>query len=230
MKNFNSRQYSILTGDIIRSSRFHGEERGQLYTCLAKSAQKLLTSFPEDIPYPVQFYRGDSWQLFVAEPAASLHIALFSRTILKGYCPLKGADTRVAIGVGTIELLPPKDISNGDGEAFRLSGKVIKMLSKPPYMGLFLPSKYATGLGSALDMLVKLIDLKARCWTQNQAKCISGSLLGLSQETISRNFKPEPISQQAISQHLHSAGWRVISIAMEFYEKQLPLLLNESTL
>lgn len=220
--------YAVLTGDIVGSTRFRGEARINLHTCLAKAAGALEENFPGIIPYPVDFFRGDSWQLFLAKPSDSLRIALYFRAAVKVNCALTKIDTRVAIGIGEVDFLPPDNISSGDGVAFRLSGKGLESLSKPVHMGLFLPDVLASDLASALDMIVKLIDLKAAEWTQKQAKCLTGVLLGKSQKEIASRYTPKPISQQAVSQHLIGAGWRTIAMAVELFEKQLSDMLQNN--
>lgn len=51
------------------------------------------------IPYPVDVFRGDSWQLLINDPEKFFEIALYFRSLLKAKSEESNIDTRVSIGV-----------------------------------------------------------------------------------------------------------------------------------
>ena len=226
MKIEKNKIYSVLTGDIVGSTKFKGEDRRFLHECFVSSSRELMNSFSEVIPYPPEFFRGDSWQFLITDPSKSLRIALFFRALLKSSMKEGLVDTRISIGVGSIEFLPLDKVSSGDGEAFRLSGRGLETIHKPHRMGVFLPDEHESNITKAFDIMIKLIDSKASEWTKKQAKAVCGALLGFTQEAIAKAFYPKEISQQAVSQHLYRAGWSSITLAVKFFEKQLPVILK----
>ena len=88
---------AVLTGDIIRSSRLR---RGQL-----ESVRLSLTGAVDVVrgwkrglvKGKLEFFRGDTWQLLLADPAMALRAGILLRAAL-----LSGglADSRIAIGLG----------------------------------------------------------------------------------------------------------------------------------
>jgi len=217
--------YAVLTGDIVGSTRFMGTERKKLYDCITQASKKLVEAFPQSIPLVPAIFRGDSWQVLVKNPSKSLRIALYFRALLKS-CNAgiagKRIDSRIAIGIGTIDFLPPREVSSGDGEAYRLSGDGLDKMPKAHRMAIsFPPRMKASAECQAMLVIIILIDSLAGKWTEGQARAVCGALLGYTQKaTASKCFTPE-ISQQAVSQHLERAGWDSISPALDFFEAHI---------
>ncbi len=227
MKIDEKKIYAVLTGDIVGSTKFRGDDRKYLHECLQASSQKLIDSFTEMIPYPIEFFRGDSWQFLVTDPSKSLRIGIFFRALIKASTSSKYLDTRLSIGLGFLEFIPADNISSGDGEAFRLSGEGLERLDKTNRMGISFPLRYESNTTKAVEIILKLIDIKITEWTNKQANAVSGALLDLTQESIARHWFAKEISQQAIAQHLDRAGWSKIASAIEFYEMHLPMILRD---
>ncbi len=93
-------------------------------------------------------------------------------------------------------------------------------------MGVFFPGHCETSIVKALDIIAKLIDVKAREWTAKQAQAVSGALLGHTQQSMAKEWFARQISQQAVAQLLSRAGWPTISIAIGFFESQVPGILK----
>ena len=131
---------------------------------------------------------------------------------------LQGLVSRVVIGYGKVDYLPEKDVSTGTGEAYTISGMGLKKLIKPVRMKLRFPPGLVSELTMSLDFISGLIDLQVQRWTQKQAEAVAGALVGLTQQQIADSWVEEPVSQQAISQHLDSAGWYQIKSSLHFVE------------
>lgn len=125
MKVESGKIYAVITGDIVGSSKLKPAERKELHTALKDTSDKLTEHFKQLVPLRVEIFRGDSWQLLVIDPAQSLRIGLFFRAFLRGKMKSTRVDTRISIGVGSIDLIPEGSISSGDGEAFRSSGEAL---------------------------------------------------------------------------------------------------------
>ena len=226
MKIEENKIYAVLTGDIVGSTKFTGNDRKYLHESLKDSSQKLVDSFSKSVPYPPEFFRGDSWQFLITDSSKSLRIGIFFKALIKASISSIFLDTRLSIGLGSLEFLPADNISSGDGEAFRLSGEGLERLNKTNRMGISFPLRYKSNTTKAVEIIVKLIDTKVSEWTKKQANAVCGALLNLTQESIAKHWFSKEISQQSVAQHLHRAGWSTIASTIEFYESHLPMILS----
>ena len=221
MKVESGKIYAVITGDIVGSSKLKPAERKELHAALKDTSDKLTDHFRQLVPLQVDIFRGDSWQLLVIDPAQSLKIGLFFRAFLRGKMKSKRVDTRISIGVGFIDIIPEEGVSSGDGEAFRLSGEALESLSRSHRMVISFPESLISNNHKALDVILKLIDVLARDWTEKQAQAVSGALLEYTQEKIARSWFERDISQQAVAQHLDRAGWNAIEIGLNYFANSL---------
>jgi len=228
MKVERGKIYAVITGDIVGSSKLKPAERKELHAALKDTSDKLTDHFRQLVPLQVDIFRGDSWQLLVIDPAQSLKIGLFFRAFLRGKMKSKRVDTRISIGVGSIDIMPEEGISSGDGEAFRLSGEALEALSRSHRMIISLPQSLISNNHQALDVILKLIDVLARDWTEKQAHAVSGALLEYTQEKIARSWFEREISQQAVAQHLDRAGWNAIEIGLNYFANSLSGITHKS--
>jgi hypothetical protein len=221
-----SRIYAVITGDIVGSTRLKNNQGGQLAALILAAGEKTRSHFAEKIHAEIDIFRGDSWQLVISDPAYALRIGLFLRASLQTTKIMGQMDTRFSIGFGEIDYLPEKQISTGSGDAFSLSGKGLENCKKPVRLTLQFPYALQTSHTLALNLITQLIDLQVQRWTQKQAEAVSGALIGLTQQEIAENWVDEPVSQQAISQHLEGAGWSQIRESLDFFEASLPAALQ----
>jgi hypothetical protein len=138
----------------------------------------------------------------------------------------KFIDTRLAIALGTIDFLPDQRVSSGDGEAFRSSGDSLENMSKSRRMKFEYPNDEVASLSAALDIIVQLIDALAVEWTEKQAQAVTGALRGWTQGKIAKSWWENPITQQAVAQHLDRASWFAVENALAFFEKNVSTFIN----
>jgi len=217
--------YAVLTGDIVGSMELN-DGRGYPISDIITAVEGLIyDSFKKTIWAEIDVFRGDSWQMVVKDPIQSLRIALFIRMVLRSEKSIEALDTRISIGFGGIEFLPKDDISSGIGEAFRLSGYGLDQCKKDQRMKLSFPEANRSSLTEGLERITQLIDFQIQRWTSRQADAVAGALIGLTQKEIAARWVGEVVSQQAISQHLASAGWIPISRTIQYFESILPEIL-----
>lgn len=209
---------AIITGDIVDSSRYTGAERRRLHAAMARVAADLQAWFGPAIPRPLDVYRGDGWQLLVRDPRLSLRVGLAFRALLKTHTGEDRADSRLAIGVGPIDFLPPEGVSAGDGPAFRVSGGLLQSMTRRERMDFGLAEASDTLLARSLRVVVRLIDGWAWNWTVPQARAVGGALRGLTQQEIAATCWQPAITQQAVAQHLQRAGWHTIGEGLVYFE------------
>ncbi len=217
-----NRIMAVLTGDIVDSSRLRSVDSEPVSELIENVGKWIKESFQTAIHARIDIFRGDSWQLVVRDTSIAVRVGLYFRALLRASY---GIDSRVSIGFGEVDFLPLENISTGTGQAFTLSGQGLEECLKPTRMNLRFPPLERNLDGQGLNTIVRLIDLQARAWTPGQSQAVAGALIDLTQVEIAASWQPEPISQQAISQHLEKAGWIQIKDALDYLEKVLPAML-----
>lgn len=213
---------AVITGDLINSSKLSPKEWEKLHAVMNEGSRLLRESFKEIVPLDVDIFRGDSWQMLVLEPAKALRISLFYRAMIRAKMEMRSLDTRMAIAIGKIDSIPKTRVSEGHGEAYKLSGEALDSLYRSKSGNLYFVHENDEH-AATLDIIVRLIDAIATRWTDKQALAISGALKGMKQEDIADKLWEKKITQQAIAQHLSRAGWNALEKGIDFFEKKLKL-------
>ncbi len=224
MKIVKDKSYAVVTGDIVKSSQLPPEEREKLPALMRWASDELRKVFGEFVPVDVDIFRGDSWQMLVNEPAKSMRCSLFYRAALKGKMTSKQFDTRMAIGVGTIDMLPDDRVTLGSGQAFELSGKGLDSMKRKQRACLNTPE--VCPVIECLQTILLLIDTIASDWTNRQAFAVAGAMRGLTHEQIAASDDEKPV-RQVITQHLDTAEWDAIEQGLITWEKAWPGINNK---
>ncbi len=207
-----NRTYAVISGDIIGSSKLSPSKRAELPDIMKQASNELRTFLGESIPLSVDIFAGDSWQLLVSDPGEALKAALFYRSSII-VATEKKIDTRLVIAVGKVDFVPGERVSEGDGEAFRLSGRGLKEASKQ-HMQFVAEQCDDCDLW---DATFGLLDSIARRWTGKQAQAIAGALQGWSHAEIASHCKP-PIERGSVTRLLAMANWHAIERVVEVFQ------------
>ena len=210
--------YAVLTGDLIGSSRFRIQQREEILSSLKDSFKEIS---PDIIASPFVIFRGDSFQGVLARPEEALKAALIIRASLLSKFKGKRTrlDARIAIGIGTIDYLPPDQAGEGDGEAFRNSGPELDKMKKSE-QNLIIRTPW-TEINEELRTECALLDALIQRWTKEQAEAI---LFQIAHEDLQRSKQTQEgiakilsISQPALSQRLKTGGyWAVQAFSERF--------------
>lgn len=206
---------AVLTGDIVNSTRLEPA----METALIKALKESLA------PYKHEFYRGDSFQVYLKEPAPSLRLALLCRTqainMTEGQDETPLSDVRVSIGIGSV-VLPVKDLGTAKGEAFILSGRSFdKLQSKGPGMEKRLSITSGQTIADiGFQVIAEHIDAIYKGMTGKQAAVILGLLKGKTQQQIGLELNR---SKSTVSQSASSGEWPAIERLLQQYE----ILINQ---
>ena len=210
--------WAVITGDLVRSSSLSAVERAGVMGEIKRASVVLREAYPEVLPRPIDIFRGDSWQTLVARPESALRIALVIRAWIRTYSPEgHGVDTRMAVAIGRIEPVSPERVSEGDGEAFRASGRALDTLREPLRLALIPPPETPKGAARVLQAWVPALDALIQDWTQCQARAVLLRLQGDTQEKIASKW-PERVTRQAIARHLAKAHWPALEAALVGWE------------
>lgn len=216
MKTQPDKLYAIITGDIVASSRLSSNKRKMLHNVMVDSSKVLQDEFKDAVPMGVDIFRGDSWQIILSKPAKALRLALFYRAMLRAKMESHRFDTRMAIALGRVDFIPGNRVSEGYGEAYRLSGKALESMPKASNMSFVFPGME---LEKVLNVVIQLIDSISSRWSDRQALAIAGALRGWKQEKIAEKWWKKKVSQQAVAQHLSRAGWYPVEKGILFFEQ-----------
>lgn len=190
--------------------------RQEMYFVLKNCGNRLQEAFPGIMPYEVDVFRGDGWQILLTDPVFVLRAALYFRACLKSRSPSKKIDSRLAIGVGLIDYVPDNRVSAGDGEAFRISGKMLEQMNSPR-SGTMRFVMNSDDQGVLLDGIVRMAGAFADAWTARQSLAVTGALQGWSRKQIGGLWK-DTISPQAVGRHLERAGWYAVAHGVRVFE------------
>jgi hypothetical protein len=208
--------YGVVSGDVVRSTKLNPHDREQLFFRMKEGAGNLQQWLTKRImPLEVDIFSGDSWQILLTNPAKTLAAGLFFRAYLRAHAG--GCDTRIAAAVGPIDFVPRKKVSEGDGEAFRLSGQLLASGMTKRRMAF---AAHSHSAARRWDVAFDLIDaIAAVQWRPNPARAVLGALQGLTQEEIGQQHWDPPIGQVSVNDHLRRAGWPAIERTIAQFEE-----------
>jgi len=215
--------YAVLTGDVVNSSALSLEKREGLIGQIRSTYDELQSFFPGALPLPLSVYRGDGWQMLVPAAGKALAIALSFRSLFLFRTALprkkeKSLDLRLAIGIGGVDFIPADAPQEGDGLAFRCSGRALEEMRAPQRMAFSFPDSPSE---PALAVVVELVDALFMGWTSGQARAVAGRIQGLTQQEIGDTWPDRAVSQQTVGEHLSVARWRTVESALGLFEKEV---------
>ena len=207
--------YGVISGDVVGSTKLDKFKREALFHTMREGSDLLKDWLGrKTMPLDVDIYGGDSWQVLLTNPGKSLAAGLLYRAHLRASNPK--CDTRFVVAIGAIDFVPGKSVSEGDGEAFRLSGQLLADGLRRRRMAFAAHDREAA---NRWDLAFDLIDsLASHHWSEKQALAMTGALRGWKQEEIGTLWNP-PIEQPTVNRRLKLAGWSSISRAIAEFEQ-----------
>jgi hypothetical protein len=177
---------TILSGDIVNSTNV----KPQVYLSIL---EKWIKKHSKDQQYSI--YRGDSFQLVVAQPAKALSVIIELKSALKR---IKTLDVKIAIGLGRIDF-KNAITSKSSGTAFIRSGRALDAIENKK-QNIILSSDHP--LDTYMNSNLKLAGILMDSWSINSAETVYealinpkvnqtqlGELLGIKQATASRRLE-----------------------------------------
>lgn len=210
--------YAVVMGDIIKSGRLSPEQLESVRSSLLAAIDQVTGWEPGLVKGQAEFFRGDAWQVLLTRPGHALRVAVFLRATLLA----QGiADTRISIGIGSVEHVSSGRVSLSSGKAFALSGHGLDGMIRNVSMTIEL-SDEAGASGEWLQVIGHLCGAVIGGWTKRQAEI---ALLAVepgepTHEEIANMLHP-PVSKQAVTKSLHGAHWYVVREAVRKTECSL---------
>lgn len=203
---------AALTGDIVNSTR------------LGKVNERKLLRILKQIldPYLYEFYRGDSFQVYVKDPKSAFRIALLCRAAAISISledETISSDVRISIGVGKITT-PIKTLGAAKGEAFLLSGRSFDEIAGSETRISIVTSNTLANEG--LQVVSDYVNAIFNTMTSKQAEVIFELLKGKTQQEVAKKFKR---TKSTISQHVSAGKWNEIEKLLKQYENIINQLI-----
>ncbi len=162
---------AIITGDIVDSTKLSTADRNIMLTAI-QTIPQLLSPIQN---VSIDIFRGDSFQIGIPEVQESLRATLAIRAYLRSF-KMESTNTlldaRTALGIGTLDF-ESNTLSTSDGEAFRLSGRLLDKMDKSR-LEIMTPWKE---VNEELKLTTSFADNIISSWTQSQSTIILLSLL-----------------------------------------------------
>lgn len=215
------KQYAVVSGDLVASSKIRPDLRQNLHRIVEDASRDMREFFGAGQIMGIDLYAGDSWQFLVENPANSLRAVLFLRAYLRAH--VEGADTRCAVGLGTIRFIPRDRVSEGDGEAFQRSGRLLQAMKKGPAM------RFESGdpqITKRWDLVLGLLDAVVRSsWTRRRSLAVTGEIRGWTQKKTAElwqkfGIRSKELKQGTVSGYLDQAHWKAVSRALREFEQE----------
>jgi len=200
---------AVITADIVNSTKLSKAE----YKRLMKSLEEILQ------PYQHEFFRGDSFQVFVKSPDQALRVLLQARTVAMKLSESSPSDIRASIGIGQVKL-PVKSFQTASGDVFILSGRSFDKMVKDERLIIVSDEKNkAVNLG--LKLISQFIDYLFQRLTFKQAAVVYELLMDHSQIDTAKKLKK---SQATIHKHIQAAGWPQTEKLLTDYKELIALI------
>ena len=209
---------AVLTGDIVNSTKLLLTQE----TRLIKALGEVLGNFRGKRRLH-EFYRGDSLQIYLDDPAEALRMALVCRALAIAVTGNEEtevvSDIRISIGIGEVKL-PIHQLGIAKGDAFILSGRRFDELQQSE-------QRLAIGCGVPLadigfQVMADYMDSIFKAMTAKQARVIQELLQGTTQQQLAVTLNK---SKSTISQLANTGRWAEIEKLLSQYEqliKNLP--------
>ena len=204
--------HAVLTGDIVNSTQLPPTAELILLERLKKTFANYIT----------EFYRGDSFQIYMRDPVGSLRVALLARSLAVGLNESEEgpalADVRISIGIGPV-VFPVMSPGTAKGKAFLLSGRGLDDIQKTERRLSIVSDHPIADIG--LQVMADYLDAIYRGMTTKQAAAIAWLLDGDTQQDAASKLGK---SKSTISQLVTAGRWPEIERLLQQFENLIKQL------
>src|SRR4051812_37297825 len=153
---------AVVTGGIVASTRAAPGALERAMEVLAAVAREI-AGWPPGADTRFTRFRGDGWQLCVADARLGLRAALAAIARLRAVHA--GLATRAAIGIGRIESLGSDSLADASGSAFEASGRALDAMGRTQRLAI-----NGAAVAPLHRAVVELLDERSGRWTSLQAE------------------------------------------------------------
>lgn len=202
---------AILTCDIVNSTKLTPAKERKLLAVI----NEIFTQ------HKIEFFRGDSFQVFIKEPENALVLSLLCRmAAIKLYKEQKEqvADVRISIGIGEVKQ-PVKVLTTAKGEAFLLSGRTFDEIAKTHQrLAITINNPIAN---QGLEVITDYINHIFEKISAKQAEVIFELLKGETQKAVAKKIKK---TKSTIHQLATAGQWPQLEKLLHQYTNIIKLV------
>lgn len=205
---------AVLTGDIVNSTLLSALNERKLI----KQLEAVLS------PYQYEFYRGDSFQVYLKNAKNALRTSMLCRAAAIKFSQAGAGrvnDVRLSIGIGETKT-SFKNLSTAKGEPFILSGRAFDQISKSGARLIILTRENKWLENQSMQIIAQYADAVFKELTPKQASVIFELLNGQNQFAAAKRLKK---SKSTVSQHANSGRWIEIERLLQHFENIIEHLL-----
>ena len=191
---------AVITADIVNSTSLPPQQEKKLVSIISSVLKE----------QKFEFYRGDSFQVYVKNSHIALEIVFQIRTAARSFSLIH--DVRASIGIGHVQL-PIKSLKTATSEAFVLSGRGFDELGNDSRLKI---KPYKEEASSALKIIAYFSDYIFSGLTSKQATVVFELLQKHTQVEVAKRLKK---AQATINKHAQSAGWSEIEKLLNEYQQ-----------
>jgi hypothetical protein len=202
---------AILTCDIVNSTKLTSAKE-----------KKLIASIKEIfLQNKIEFFRGDSFQVYIKEPENALVLSLLCRAAaMKLFKEQKAivADIRISIGIGEVKQ-PVRALTTAKGEAFLLSGRTFDVMAKSNQRLAITVNNSLANQG--LQVITDYINHIFEKISGKQAEVIFELLKGETQQAVAKKIKK---TKSTVHQLTTAGQWPQIEKLLQQYYNIIKLM------
>ena len=200
---------AVLTGDLVASTKAESSAVDRAMQALSQAALNLSVWAGHDTRFTR--FRGDGWQLYLAQPGLTLRATLFLTAFLRAADA--GLATRISVSIAPYRSLGETGLSGASGVAFTQSGRGLDQMPTSMRMGFDGVGCYAIWQSALLD----ITSWQANRWTREQATAMALALdpTNPTQDQIAQSLG---ITRQAVQVRLKGAGLSALQSALFAFE------------
>jgi hypothetical protein len=205
---------AVLTGDLVRSSDLSVADLARARSALEHAAQHIAGWKTKPVVGPVEFFRGDAWQLALGVPGLFLRASILVRARLRAEDAR--FDTRIGVGLGGYDELNLDRTSLSTGEAFTISGSALDGLAGGSGISVDVPDGVRDRFGWVRPM-AGLCSAIADQWTEKQALLVARMLESrdVQQTNVAAQLQ---VTRQSVSKQLLAADFGALNEAVDYVE------------
>ena len=199
---------AVLTGDLIGSTEVEATITDLAMQALSGATESLARLTASETRFAR--FRGDGWQVYLADPAFVLRAVLI---LLGSLRATGGLATRLSVAVGPVDRLGPAGLADATGAAFTLSGRNLdKMLSIKTFTYAE-PGRVSHWPSAVMNLAA----WQAQQWTREQAEAavLALDLPRLTDQALATQLA---ITRQAFQSRLKGTGLMAMSNALLAFE------------
>lgn len=201
---------AVLTGDLVGSTSHPGNVVEAAMQAIRAAAAAIATWHDPARDTRFTRFRGDGWQIVLADPRLSLRAAV----TVQGRLIALGLESRISIGIGPADSLGTADLSDAAGEAFERSGRGLDQMQDSARLAID-----GTPVLEEDRMIADLLGERMGRWTAAQAEAAAMQLAFPDRTpTLQDIGKTLGISPQAVNDRVRGAGCQAIASVLRRWE------------